>query len=970
MSEQPPNPAPNGPVKRKYVRAVGPRLKVVLNIVWGLLALLGANSVYLLTVTFLSWLERSQGVSYENYFYQIQFLAHLVLGLLFIVPFLAFSVIHMLNTYTRPNRRAVWVGYFLFAASIVVLASGIVLVRFDGLEAIQVKSDEGRRTAYWAHILAPLACIWLYILHRLAGPRIRWKVGLSWGSAVAAAVAIMVALHKHDPRVWSARAPKTGEQYFMPSSARTANGKFVKAEALMGNEYCLECHPDVYNSYIHSAHKFSSFNNPFYLATIKETRALAMKRDGSVQMSRWCAGCHDPVPFFSGAFDDPNFDMVNHPTSQAGITCVTCHSITSLQGSDKGHIGNGNYTIEEPVHYPFAYAPTNSLAFFVNKQLVKGKPQFHKQTFLKPHHKTAEFCSVCHKVGLPYAVNNYKEFLRGQNHYDTFLLSGVSGINARSFYYPEVARENCAECHMPLQKSDDFASRKYGTNDFRSVHSHFFPSANTAVAMKRVESAADREASIRKHQDFLKDCVRVDIFGIKEGGTIDAPLEAPLRPAVPKLKPGRTYLVEVVVRTLKLGHPLSQGTVDSNEIWSDVAVTDASGAAIGRSGGFGPKNEVDPWSHFVNVYMLDRDGNRIDRRNAQDIFTPLYNNQIPPGAAHVLHYRLAVPPGQREPLTFSAAIRYRKFDALYFNYTYAQDFQRGAPLQLTNDLPVSLLAGDSITFEIDQGLPLARTNATPQIPLWQRWNDYGIGLLMKGDKGSEKGELIQAAHAFAQVEKLGRADGPINLARVFFKEGRIEDTVSALQRANDTNRFNPPANRWTVAWFNGLVNKQNGYLDQAISEFRSILEDRYPELERRKFNFSRDYEVINELGQTLFERAKVERANPERQRDFLQQAAKQFQDTLAIDIENGTAHYNLALIYALLGDSGNADKHRALHERYRPDDNARDRAVAIARRGSQAADHAAQAIVIYDLQRPGAFGLTQPVHAKTLARQP
>jgi hypothetical protein len=31
---------------------------------------------------------------------------------------------------------------------------------------------------------------------------------------------------------------------------------------------------------------------------------------------------------------------------------------------------------------------------------------------------------------------------------------------------------------------------------------------------------------------------------------------------------------------------------------------------------------VDPWSHFVNVYMLDREGNRIDRRNPQDIFTP------------------------------------------------------------------------------------------------------------------------------------------------------------------------------------------------------------------------------------------------------------------------------------------------------------------------------------------------------------
>jgi tetratricopeptide (TPR) repeat protein len=157
-----------------------------------------------------------------------------------------------------------------------------------------------------------------------------------------------------------------------------------------------------------------------------------------------------------------------------------------------------------------------------------------------------------------------------------------------------------------------------------------------------------------------------------------------------------------------------------------------------------------------------------------------------------------------------------------------------------------------------------------------------------------------------------------------------------------------------VAWLNGLVNKQNGFLDKAITEFCSILEDRYPELDRRGFEFSKDYEVINELGQTLFERAKIERSDPARQRAFLEQAAAEFAKTLALDPENLTAHYNLALLYAQLGEASRAAEHRRLHEKYRPDDNARDRAVSIARRRDPAADHAAQAIVIYDLQRPGA----------------
>ena len=46
--------------------------------------------------------------------------------------------------------------------------------------------------------------------------------------------------------------------------------------------------------------------------------------------------------------------------------------------------------------------------------------------------------------------------------------------------------------------------------------------------------------------------------------------------------------------------------------------------------------------------------------------------------------------------------------------------------------------------------------------------------------------------------------------------------------------------------------------------------------------------------------------------------------------------------------------HRREHEKFRPDDNARDRAISIARRADPAADHAAQATVIYPLHRPGA----------------
>src|SRR4029078_5393679 len=148
------------------------------------------------------------------------------------------------------------------------------------------------------------------------------------------------------------------------------------------------------------------------------------------------------------------------------------------------------------------------------------------KTFLKPFHKTAEFCATCHKVSIPYELNHYKEFLRGQNHYDTYLLSGVSGHKASSFCYPEKPQQNCNGSHMPLRASDDFGAKFFNpTNRVLSVHNHLFPAAHTGHA----HISGDFEP-VRAEEEFLKGTLRVDIFGLKEGVTIDGPLAAPLRP--------------------------------------------------------------------------------------------------------------------------------------------------------------------------------------------------------------------------------------------------------------------------------------------------------------------------------------------------------------------------------------------------------------------------------------------------------
>ena len=950
MSEAVPSVTPS-PLRRTYIPAVGPRLRVLMWSVFLLVAVLGANSAYLGGVTFLSW---SSGRTYENWFYMLMFAGHLVLGLLLVLPFIAFLSVHLLNTRFRKNKRAIRVGYALLAASLAVLVTGVLLMRVDvggsTSAALVIKNAATRSFIYWAHVAAPLSCLWLYWLHRLAGPKIRWKLGVSYLVATSVAAGGMILMHNQDPRRWNQAGPKEGEKYFTPSLARTSTGNFIPAEALMNDAYCLKCHADAYQGWFHSSHHFSSFNNPAYLASVRETRDVSFKRDGNVQASRWCAGCHDPVPFLSGAFDDPKFDDVNHPTAQAGITCTVCHSITHVNSTR----GNGDYTIENPEHYPFAYSD-NAVLQWVNNQLVKAKPDLHKRTFLKPLHKTAEFCSTCHKVHLPYELNHYKEFLRGQNHYDTYLLSGVSGHGARSFYYPDKAVQNCAGCHMPLKESGDFGAKLFADAKQPSIHNHLFPTANTGLAWLK-----ESPETVAAHQEFLKGKLRVDIFGVKEGGDITGKLHAPLRPAVPTLKPGQTYLLETVVRTLKMGHPFTQGTVDSNEVWLDVTVTSGN-RVIGRSGGIDGQRSVDAWSHFINVFMLDKEGNRIDRRNPQDIFTPLYNNQIPPGAAGTVHYTLALPDDVTEPVTVEVKLQYRKFDKIFTDFFTTKARRGDQPIRghqpgepYVNDLPITTLCSDKVTFPVE-GSSAVVENAKLEIPVWQRWNDYGIGLFLKG-----KAELRQAADAFSVLEGLkepGRYDGALNLARVLHREGRLDEATAAIARASEFK--DPPAPEWTMAWLSGVINREQGRLEEAELNFRKVLEDKTAERTARGFEFSLDYEVIDLLAQTLFERAKQHRDESQKpERDaLLKQAAAEYQKVLKLDPENVSAHYGLHLVYQDLGDDVKAAEHAKLHARFKPDDNARDVAVEQARRKYPAAARASEPIVKYRLNRRGVPGL-------------
>ncbi len=904
------------PVVRKsggpkpYEPALGPALKVLLIITFGAVAILGATAAYTGAVKLLDWWSAPH--SYSTVFTVWMFLSHGGLGAILFVPFVLFGLWHFATAFRRSNKAAIRRGLYTFALGLIIGGTGFALFQVEGLPQLPTDSVQ-RLVVYWLHVVIPFAAVWAYVSHRKAGPRIKWGIAKWWGAGVALFVGGMLVMHSQSPHRWYAEGPKEGEQYFHPSEARTADGKFIPAESLMSDQYCMRCHKDIFDDHLHSAHKFSSFNNPAYLFSVKETREDGIKKVGSVKSSRWCAGCPDPVPFFSGAFDDPNFDMEKHPTAHAGITCVTCHSMTHIHGPT----GNAAYTIEAPDHYPWAFSYNEQLRA-LSDQLVKAKPDVHKKTFLKPFHKTAEFCSTCHKVALPVELNHYKDFLRGQNHYDSYLLSGASGVGARSFYYPPKAFDNCAACHMPEKPVTDpnvnFAGRIDPATGQRTQKNHLFLGANTGLPTllkndpRFTHLSPGFDKMIDAHEKFLKGTdpegkdkkLRIDIFGLKEGGTGPDKLIAPLRPNLPKLKPGQTYVVEVVIRTLLIGHPFTQGTVDSNEVWVDFKAT-AGGKEIARNGALrdGANGPLDEWSHIMNVHMLDRNGNRINRRNPQDIFVPLYDKQIPPGAAQIAHYRLDVPKDVTGPIELHVKLRYRKFDFEYMTLVH-----KDKPVPA---LPIVDVCEDKLTLPVEGGPDVAKQES-PIKAGWQRWNDYGIANLIEGGVGRKVGNYRQAEAAFQKLLTLGVKDAlphaHLNLARTYIDEGRLEAAGKQLQLCAEVD---PQHQWWTRAWLTAVVNSESGtmaHLDAAAADLERIVDpNNQPEKATRGFDFSKDYIILDLLANTYFKKSQSDALTPEAKRAVLLQAIAVAERVLTIDPEDVMAHDLLAKSYDQLGEA-------------------------------------------------------------------
>ncbi|HET7207220.1 MAG TPA: tetratricopeptide repeat protein [Terriglobales bacterium] len=714
---------------------------------------------------------------------------------------------------------------------------------------------------------------------------------------------------------------------FFPSSAQVYGGQKIPSNFFMESDSCKRCHQDIYKEWYSSAHHFSSFNNQWYRKSIEY-----MQDTVGTKPSKWCGGCHDPAVLYAGKMDRPIKEFVHAPEAQAGLGCMMCHSIAKV----KSTMGQGDFFLEYPKLHELA-ASKNPVVRGLHDFMINLNPEPHRRVFLKPfmRKQTAEFCSACHKVHLDVPVNHYR-WVRGFNEYDNWQASGVSGEGARSFYYPAKPSQ-CADCHMPLTASADAG------NINGLIHSHRFPAANTALP-----TANEDAEQLKFTEDFLKNGVMsIDIFALSpEGperkiaanaqaeiattfavgeeaetkitpGTVvaAAPVTAPLNRVPAVVRRGDTVRVDVVVRTKKLGHFFPGGTVDAYDTWVELKATDDKGQTVFWSGmvednGKGP---VEKGAHFYRSLQIDDHGNPINKRNAWATRATVYVHLIPPGAADTVHYRMHIPQNAGNKITLHARLCYRKFAWWNTQFAFAGVPDPNQPKpeitpshddtkftfdgslkgvsakeEKIPDLPVVAMAEDTVELNVaDHSAPEPQPKVDLHGADWQRWNDYGIGLLLQGDlKGAEA--------AFERITQIdpNNHDGWVNIGRAAVQEGDMDRARLVLGKALSLRPDLARAN-----FFYAKVLRAEGKYDEAAAHLRTVIAQ-YP----------RDRVVRNELGRILF----LQRRYPD--------AIKEFDAALAVDPEDLQAHYNLMLCYEGLGDEKQAHEHQVRYLRFKADE--------------------------------------------------
>ena len=674
-----------------------------------------------------------------------------------------------------------------------------------------------------------------------ATPADEGTFGAAPGSAPTAAPWLSVPPTEYHKHVASKYNYALGEQTpFLPSNATSYNGEFLSPKSFLNAQYCGHCHQESYHQWRQSAHS-NSFRAPWYLKNVN-----TLIEEKGVQFSRHCEGCHNPVALLSG---DLSQGMPRkRPFEDEGVTCSTCHSITSTTT-----MGTGSYVMGIPaVLVDEKGAPITTP---VADSEILAHLDRHSKAVMRPLLHTSEFCASCHKAAIPKTLDDYK-WLRAFSLYDEWQLASFTKQSPLPFYRKDTV-STCQTCHMTREALPEKSS-DYGAKEGKLV-SHRWLGGNTLLPQfYKFDEQAEKTAAFLRNGVF-----NVDIFAIeKENAAPEAALVAPLGLTSFQLAAGENVTADVVIQNKGAAHSHVPEQRDMYESWVDFVVKDASGKTIVESGFLQPDGYLDPGAHSFTNRIINNKGEFNDLHQIWHNRVLAYNNTIQSGRSQLVRYRFQVPKDATGSISVTATVRYRRFDQHFIDFAMKQKHYPE---------PIIDMAGQTRTFAIGNNTPVKP--GADENKEWMRWNNYGIGLL-------DAQQYAASVRAFDKVAALrpDYADAFTNQAIVQILWEKYSDARPNLEKALKLLPGDPRA-----LYYRALVERNGGQVGQAITDLEAVIAQ-YP----------RSRDALRELGFSYYQ-----------QHDY-PKARAIYEQLQGVDPDDLAAHYNLAILYRRLQEKDKA----------------------------------------------------------------
>lgn len=623
-------------------------------------------------------------------FVQHSVVVHTLGGVLFLLPFVVYTLGHIKTYWQYPLTQTKFSGWIAGLMALVCVISGVVLT-WDAAFGMRV-------TALWVntHIVTTFGLLFFGAHHLVvialrlrkktdvevakrlshgAGGHGRIAVGWTVGGLLITGVLSFVitpmTLNNEFPAGYDLD-PYDGKGPFAPSLAMTASGGAYDSASLSGSEGCgtSGCHEEIYAEWEPSAHRYASMDAGF-----QKIQSVMADQNGA-DSTRYCAGCHDPISLFSGTKFIGVENLSDLEGYQEGISCLGCHAIEETDVK-----GNANYVMSQPERY-LGEMGEGPAAKFVSDFLIRAYPQKHVETLSRRMFKAPEFCAACHKQFIDEEVNQVG-WVQLQNQYDNWKTSR---------WHDEDVAENtleCRECHMPLVSNSldpaagDVADFNRDANDGKH-RSHRFLGANQYMPVLMKLNGAEKQAELTEL--WLQG--KFEIPEIKdrwrEGPAVPIQIEVP-----ESIQPGETFPLRVHLLNNKVGHDFPTGPLDIIQAWVEIEVTDDQGKVVFHSGRVDEDHFVETGTFMMKAEPVDRYGNLIDRHNLWEMVGVRFKRSMFPGAAEMASYDLACPAAgdsqtpqvaEEQTVEVSAAasgtllvrakLQYRKFDQYLLNFAF------------------------------------------------------------------------------------------------------------------------------------------------------------------------------------------------------------------------------------------------------------------------------------------------------------